>query len=775
MRKICPILFLLLSLAAQGQLAIGEWRDHSSFVAAHHLCVGEEQVYAATRMAMFYYDKEANSTRAMTKQTGLTDVGISTIAYNEAENCLVVAYDNSALDIRQDGTVSHIADIRHSGISGDKKIYHVRFHDKKIYLATGFGIVVVDMARKEIEETYYLGENGTRMTIYDIAFTDSLIVAAIDGGILYAPKESGSLRIADIWQRDTLAPLHGMSVRMLEVNGGRLVAAACTDNPDSMTVFYQQDHDDWGSWGKSHIESLRCHNGYILLNHFNNIEIFDDNYQPLSNLTTLSTYGVSVWDADIEADGTLWLGHTWGGLLRVPKGYSDCSSYHPAGPSTDDNVYSLTTTADKLYVCPGGKKPTYESSYINGGMAVYDNADKAWLSMQHDNIGTPFMDVLNVVVDPRDKNHVSATAWGFGVLDIQNNEAQGLYNESNTDGALTPYQAGDFKHLRVSGLAYDDAGNLWITNSLVNNGLAVRYRDGSWASFNTVPLFNGLRDEQLEIDKIIWDSINGYKWFAGRANRIYVHDGDGKMAYVNPNHGSKLETHSVNCLVQDRAGDIWFGTDKGIKVIYDGYRAFANGGHGELSPVNCSNILYSEDGIYEYLMAYEGITCMAVDGANRKWVGTSNNGLYLLSANGLEELAHFTTANSPLYSDKIATVAVHPETGVVYIGTAYGLQSYRSTATAAESLPASNIYAFPNPVRPGYDGPIAIKGFTRDALVHVTDGRGHVVYATTAQGGQAIWNGRTSHGDRVASGTYYVFASDKAGKMRSVAKILIIR
>ena len=127
------------------------------------------------------------------------------------------------------------------------------------------------------------------------------------------------------------------------------------------------------------------------------------------------------------------------------------------------------------------------------------------------------------------------------------------------------------------------------------------------------------------------------------------------------------------------------------------------------------------------------------------------------------------------YSDKIATVAVHPETGVVYIGTAYGLQSYRSTATAAESLPASNIYAFPNPVRPGYDGPIAVKGFTRDALVHVTDGRGHVVYATTAQGGQAIWNGRTSHGDRVASGTYYVFASDKAGKMRSVAKILIIR
>ena len=112
---------------------------------------------------------------------------------------------------------------------------------------------------------------------------------------------------------------------------------------------------------------------------------------------------------------------------------------------------------------------------------------------------------------------------------------------------------------------------------------------------------------------------------------------------------------------------------------------------------------------------------------------------------------------------------------MVYIGTAYGLQSYRSTATAAENLPSANIYAFPNPVRPDYEGPIAIKGFMRDALVHVTDTRGHVVFSTTAQGGQAIWNGRTVNGDRVASGTYNVFASDTGGTMRSVAKILIVR
>ncbi len=776
MRNLCPILLLLLlTFAAKGQVAVGQWRDHNSFVSAHSVCAGGERVYAATRMAMYYYDRATYATQPLTKQSGLTDVGIGTLGYSEAEDCLVVAYGNSALDIRQGSTVTHIADIRHSSISGDKQIYHVRFQGGKVYLATGFGIVVVDLGRKEIEETYYLGENGTRKTIYDVAFTDSLMVAATDEGILCAPKEGSNLRIADNWQPDTLTPLHGMSVRMLEVSRGRLVAAACSDNPDSMTVFYQQDDGSWGSWGKSHVESLRCHNGYILLNHRDHIEIFDETYQQVTDLTSLPTYGVLAWDADIDADGTLWLGHVWAGLLRVPLGYAVGYPHHPEGPVTDDNVYSLTTTTDRLYVCPGGKQPTYEASSIEGGMAIYDNGDKAWTSMRRGDMTARFMDVLQVAVDPKDPAHASATAWGYGVLDIQDDEVQALYDETNTDGALTAYQSGDYRHLRVSGLAYDDQGNLWVTNSLVDNGLAVRYRDGEWASFDISRLFSGLRDEQLEIDKIIWDSVNGYKWFAGRANRIYVHDGEGQMAYVNPNNGSKLETHSVTCLVQDRSGDLWFGTDKGIKVIYDGYRAFGNGGNGELSPVSCSNILYSEDGIYEYLMAYEGITCMAVDGANRKWVGTSNNGLYLISADGQEELAHFTTANSPLYSDKIATVAVHPETGIVYIGTAYGLQSYRATATAAGSQPAANIYAFPNPVRPGYDGPIAIKGFTRDALVHITDARGHTVYSTTAQGGQALWYGKTSNGDPVATGTYYVFASDSMGKMRSVTKILIVR
>ena len=774
MRRFLPFLLLFaVGHVVSAQSAIGEWRDHNSFVAARHVCVAQSEVYAATRMALFCYRPEGKEVIPMTKSNGLTDVGISAMAYDQASQCLAVAYANSGVDLMQGGKVYHIADIRYSGQGGDKKIYHIRFDGDKVYLATGFGIVVVDARRHEVAETYYLGPDGESGVVYDVAFTEGHIVAGTDNGLMSAPRGSNRLHIYETWTRDTLSPLAGMSVRMLDVCNNRLVVAACTDNPDSMTTFYQQGSDNWGTWGTGTVRSLRCCGSQIVLNRFSSIEIYNSQFSLTDVITTLPTYGVAAEDADMDSDGTLWIGHTWAGLIEVPRGYTEVSAHAPAGPFNDDYVYSLASTYNKLYLCPGGKKPTYESAGILGSLSIFEKGEWSQISVAD---GIPaFQDVLYMAVDPKDSKHISATSWGYGVLDIHDNQVQTLFDQSNTQGALEPFTSGTFIHHRVSGLAYDDQGNLWVTSSLVDHGLAVRYRDGSWRSFDISPVLQGLSVDKKEIDKLVWDSITGYKWFIGKSNRLFVHDGESRQAVVNPNNGSKLETHTVTCLVQDRSGDLWFGTDKGLKVIYDGYRAFANGGNGETSPVNCSNILFNEDGINEYLMAYESITCMAVDGANRKWVGTSNNGLYLISANGLEQLHHFTTANSPLASDKIVALTVHPESGVVYVGTDMGLQSYRSTATVGYTEPLADIHAFPNPVRPGYDGPIAVKGFTRDALVHITDARGHVVFSTNAHGGQAVWNGRTNNGDRVASGTYYVFASDASGNMRSVAKILVIR
>ena len=444
-------------------------------------------------------------------------------------------------------------------------------------------------------------------------------------------------------------------------------------------------------------------------------------------------------------------------------------AHKPDGPYSFDKCYRLVPFNYRMMLCPGGHTSIYSNVYLSPDLLT--SQGRKWSTLNKDGgLLTGKHDLLDAAVNPIDTTEVVAALWGSGVASIRNNKVVAFYDTSNTNGAFVPFTSGSYSTLNTGAVAFDQQGNLWVLNSHSTHALVMRSRNGSWKSFSTMEMVTN-----PAVDKLVWDSINGYLWFMGNNNEIYVHDGKSKMARINPNNGSKLETQSVTALVQDQSGSLWLGTNKGIKVIYDGYKAFRNGGNGEVAPVNCSNITISNGEFAEYLMAYESITAIAVDGANRKWVGTANGGLYLLSANGLEQLEHFTFANSPLFSDKVIALGINERSGEVYIGTDKGLQVYRGTATYATSTPLDEVYAFPNPVKPDYDGPIAIKGFTRNGRVHITDAAGHTVYSTTANGGQAIWYGRNLKGEKVASGVYYVFASDDQGDNRSVAKILIVR
>lgn len=492
--------------------------------------------------------------------------------------------------------------------------------------------------------------------------------------------------------------------------------------------------------------------------------IYDTSFQKVQVIKDYTDGDMLPHDALLAKDGRLWIGHDWAGMVVVDKNGSMFNTC-PSSPGSD-NAYRIRSLTNGIAVCPGGKSSTSANQYIDGNLYVYKK--RYWELI--DKGGKYCYDILDMAVDPRDSSHWMAASWGCGLVEIRNGKIETIYNETNTNRQLMPYVNGEFRSLRTGSVAYDFDGNLWATNSLQPNGLVVRHSDGSWKSFNTNSLVNS-----DEISQILWDSVTGYKWFLGNANKIYVHDGESRMAWVDPNNGSKMETSGINCMTQDQNGNIWLGTNKGIKVIYDGYKAFNNGGNGEKAPVNCSNILFSEGDIVEYLLAYENITCITVDGANRKWVGTAAGGLYLLSETGMEQLENFTFANSPIYSNKIVTVGIHPRTGEVFIGTDKGIQSYRGTATYAEKEPQKKIHVFPNPVRPDYDGPVAFRGFTRNGVVHITDEAGHVVYSTRAEGGQAIWYIRNHDGVRASGGVYFIFASDEDGSMKSVGKVLVIK
>ena len=765
MKKNLLLIFLIANLGAAAQEGVGRWRDALDYSRVNRVVQAGDLIYAAASNALFSVDTYYGNVESLSKTNLLSDAGIATIAYDEATECLAVAYTNSNLDLLFGRQVYNLSDIKRSEIAGDKQIYDIRFRQGLAYLATGFGIVVVDVRRHEIKETLYIGQGGGYTTVYALCFGADSLYAATSEGLKRIAIAERNYAVSDRWHIDTR--MEGRTITRLEWFGEQLLTASYADDPDSITL-HALTPTTIKTWDRGAIRTLRVSSSQVIVCHDLGVALYDASLQLSDSLSTTQWADLECPDGIITSNGTLWLGHTWAGLICINPDRTE-DYYKPAGPFNDNNVYRLIPFNYSTMLCPGGHTSVYAKAYVRAGLPICIGS--TWHDIENANgMMDGLSDVVDAVVNPFDTTETLAAIWGYGVASIRNRQVQQIYNTESTAGALHTHTVGDYSVLLTGAMQFDRQGRLWVLQSHVSNALACRETDGTWRSFYTLGL-----DPAPQVDKLVYDSLTGYLWFCGRDNVIYVHDGESRMAKVNPNNNSKLTTESVNALVQDRSGNLWLGTNKGIKVIYDAYNAFKNGGQGEYAPVSCSNITITNGEFYEYLMAYESITAIAVDGANRKWVGTSTGGLYLISSNGLEQLQHFTAENSPLLSNKIICLSVQPRTGEIFIGTDKGLQVYRADATYAEAMPWDKVRIFPNPVEPGYDGPIAINGLTRDGLVHITDAAGHTVYTTQSLGGQATWNGCTLQGKAVASGVYFVFAADGEGNNRSVGKILIIR
>lgn len=766
-RLLIGLLFLLLCSTSPAQVAVGHWRSYPALSSQlWHLCQAGSCLYAAGAEGIFCYDSDEGSVEILDKSNGLHDAGFHTngyhiMAYDEASQYFVLTYANGNIDLLHNNKVYNISDIRRSSFSG---INSVRFNNRKAYLACNFGLVVINLERKEIEDTYYLGANGEPLLVYDLAFVDSLIVVATERGYLVSNKDNPHLNIVSNW---TLSPNYtSFESTLLEPFGNSILVYDGNTNVSRLQLNSDRSLQVVSNWATDvYTNKIHVCGDKAVIVHGDSVAIYNSDFSHFKTITHAD------WLSKVDANDAILIGNLlyvatrWAGLVSIDINTLEVTSLSPNSIRSDD-VYRIVPFRDQTLVCQGGKNTTFANSYHSPVVSIFQN--NKWTATESPS-GESY-DILDIAVNPRNRTKMMAAAWSYGILEYKDGKPTQWFTPDNTDGALQYYTSGSSQLLRTGAITYNLKGDAWMTNSLVDNGLVVCRYDGTWEGFNTSAMVGG-----NELDKILYDSIHNYIWFSGKANRIYVHDGKDKMAYVDPNNGSKMETASVNCIVQDHDGDIWIGTNKGLKVISNGYQAFANGGEGEKSPVNCSNITISNGDFAEYLMAYENVTCIAVDGANRKWVGTASGGLYLISPSGLDELEHFTEYNSPLYSNKIISVAVQPQTGDVFVGTMHGLQSYRGTATYANAYAEEELHIFPNPVKPDYDGPIAIKGFSRNALVHISDAAGHVVYSNRSTGGQCVWNGRTNQGEKVASGVYFVFASDDAGKNRLAGKILIIR
>jgi hypothetical protein len=432
-------------------------------------------------------------------------------------------------------------------------------------------------------------------------------------------------------------------------------------------------------------------------------------------------------------------------------------------------VFSLSISGNDLYVAPGGRDNSYVPLYNQGQIYHFDNTN--WWNSSMADLGN-VIDVVTVSIDPSDNKRIYAGSWGNGLIELYDGKLVAKYGESNS--SLHHHSASDTSDIRIGGTAFDQNGNLWVVNTH-NNYCLSRKSGNDWQDYN-ISIVNESDLGQLMIDRydqkwvlMRYTNLNTNSILVFTDNGTPDNPSDDKSRLLNSTVGSgNISGNNVNALAEDRNGQVWVGTEKGICVFYSPENIFVPGQN-----FDAQQILVQQGSYVQYLLENEMVTAIAVDGANQKWIGTDRGGVFLFSPDGTKQIYHFTIDNSPLFSNRITALAINPLTGEVYIGTDKGILSFKSVATeGGDSF--SDVYAYPNPVKEGYAGYIAIKGLVQDAEVKITDISGRLIFATKASGGQAIWDGKNFTGKRAKTGVYLVFASNETGSEKIVTKILII-
>ena len=465
-------------------------------------------------------------------------------------------------------------------------------------------------------------------------------------------------------------------------------------------------------------------------------------------------------------------------LLEIVK------NANPDGPKYG-NFGFMKFVNNELYTCSGGYGEGIDFEYRGLVQVLNNNGWKFYQDSLNTITNIPFVDMTTLAVDPTDKGRVF-TAGRTGLYEYKDGLFKNLHSIHNSllgtalhDNTFTDQQK--MSYTLVEGVTFDPQGNLWCLNSQAKGVSLLEYtKDKQWID-HTKPETIGKNDGNsfAHLQCPFFDS-RGLLWFVNN------HSGDPSLFRYNPvtdemswwrksftnQDGTIVSVENVRFVTEDKNGNIWVGTNMGPLMIE------AKNAANDITEFIQVKVPRNDGTNYaDYLLSGVDIISIAVDDANRKWFGTAENGVYLISDDNIQQLQHFTSDNSLLLSDYIGSIAINNNTGEVFFGTDKGLCSYMSDATTAyETMDKDHVYAYPNPVKPDYTGIITIVGLSYNADVKIVTVNGALVAEGRSNGGTFTWDGRDqTTGRRVASGVYMVMAATADGNKGTVCKIAIIR
>ncbi|WP_338760538.1 two-component regulator propeller domain-containing protein [Bernardetia sp. ABR2-2B] len=749
----------------ENNIALGEWRTHLTYFDAQTVATSQEKVYVASQNGLFFYDKEFSSLEVISRIDGLSDIGIAYLQYLPNIEQLLIAYKNGNIDFLSDDEIKNFPVFFEDAAILDKQIYHIYYLQNVVWISTNVGILEIDVenpTNKRIRNSYQnLGENGETIKIFATTIQDNIIYAATEKGVRYISLNS-SVNKNDFRNWQTISSTQNKVVESI--------------GSGSATVLFSIQNEgvfSYNGTNSNQISQIPISSVYDISEDKTNLtRLFLSSETGMYQIeSSASSFQVNKIENElikaprqaISENGNLWIADNRTGLLTNNSTNNEFVSLFPSG-TYSQNTWGFIQAQGKIIAFSGGYTEPFRPLNRTTGFYVFENGE--WTNYNAEN-----KDITSKLI-PNVRDLVGAT-----YSETENR----IYFASLQDGILVWNLADDtfsvldstnspLPHNRVIDVESDNLGNLWIamsgSNLIEDAYLRKKPNDdafSAWKGFR----FNQTRTTfplSLEIDEnnTIWARLSR---FVQGGILVFNEEGQNKILIESVNAGN-LASNNVTALKSDKNGVIWIGTpaetSASVRTFSDIFGLFQS------QDLNARDVFFES----RQLLRDETITNISLDGGNRKWFGT-RNGAWLFAEDASKQFLHFTVENSPLFSNEILDIEVQDETGEVFIATPNGIISYRGTSTAAK-IDFSNIKIFPNPVRPEFNGVVAIEGLTQDANVKITDISGRLVYETNSFGGTATWNGTDYNNVKSKSGVYLVYVSRQDGSEGFVGKIIFV-
>jgi len=755
------LLFLVTAFCFQSfsQTRVGTWRPHlpmSSFTIIDHL---DTKIFGVNQYGLVIYDREDESVEALSKINQLTQTGISAFKCSEENGLCIVGYEDGNIDIiDQLNNVTNQPAIANSSIVGDKVVNDIIFEDETALILTGIGAVRLELSSLNVLEYSLINIDGENT---------GMAVGTLFNNELYFTNELGVFRTTrnDLFltpQPERIGFDRNMNnvSQFFELDDNLyLLYANPIDNNDTLFRLVNDQLIAQATLANTEMRHLDVSDEYVVVTRRDRYVLFDHDFNEISEIDQyFSNSGVDARMAKFYASGDsiLIADLSYGGVISSFSEPDKATIFNINSPSRG-SISELKEQDNTIYGLTGGNSSTFTTPFL------FQFQSNEWGSklLLYQEVPNANNAVDIVLAD--DKKYVGLDGSGLMILDQDNELLEYYDDETNQIGD------DDNGYYGVRGVERDEEGNIWMLNSQNVSTLSLLDVEGNWYGVSLPDISKPIAFDLLRMS-------NGYLVFSMKESGIVIYDpadtptdfSDDRYELItsNPEEGG-LPNNTVNCLAEDRDGELWIGTDEGIGIIYNPSSVFDAGFEG------VQRVIVNQDGYNGYLFETDAVMSIAVDGANRKWVTPRGAGLFLISADGTEEVLSFTEENSPLLSDNIADIEILPSTGELFIATESGLLSYQPDASEPQQ-DLSKIKVVPNPVKPGYSGQITFTNLTADAPVRVTDAASNLIYETVSQGGTAVWDGRNRSGEKVNSGVYLVFAASRDGVGGAIAKVMIL-